>query len=147
MARRLGPGPKYVFDVSVWLKLFIAEPDSDTATALIEAEPAYLAPDFLFAEFCNVIWLKRRVGDLSTKQAREALDQLTEFFGLFDVVWSALLMTSALNLANEIDHPVYDCLYLALADEHGLILVTADRKFFRVVRKSRPDLKIQLLGP
>jgi predicted nucleic acid-binding protein len=147
MARRAGPAPKYVFDVSVWLKLFIAEPDSDVAAALIESESNYLAPDVLFAEFCNVIWLKRRVGDLSAKQAHEAIDQLAGFFGAFDIVWSAELMSTALDLAITIDHPVYDCLYLVLADESGLVLITADRKFYRAVRKVRPGTKIQLLGP
>lgn len=147
MARRLGPGPKYVFDVSVWLKLFIAEPDSDTATAIIEGESSYLAPDILFAEFCNVIWLKRRIGDLSPKQAHEAIDQLAGFFGVFDIVWSAALMSAALDLASTIDHPVYDCLYLVLAEENGMTLITADRKFYRAVRKMRPGMKVQLLGP
>lgn len=147
MGKRAGLAPKYVFDVSVWLKLFIAEPDSDVAAALIESESSYLAPDILFAEFCNVIWLKRRVGDFSTKQAHEAVDQLAGFFGIFDIAWSAVLMSAALDLASTIDHPVYDCLYLVLAEENDMTLITADRKFYRAVRKVRPGMKVRLLGP
>lgn len=147
MARSLSPPPQFVFDVSVWLKLFIAEPDSDRAAELIESEGSYLAPDILFAEFSNVIWLKRRAGGLTTKQAHDAIDHLASFFSVFSVTWSALLMGRALELALQIDHPVYDCFYFALAEESGLTLVTADRKFFRAVRKSQAGAKIRLLGP
>jgi predicted nucleic acid-binding protein len=33
----------------------------------------------------------------------------------------------ALEVAGRLDHPVYDCLYLALAEAHGAGLATADR--------------------
>lgn len=144
MARRSGSGPRFVFDVSVWLKLALDEPDSAAASALIEAESAYLVPDLMFAEFCNALWVRQRAGDLSGEEAQEAIEQLS-LFSVFDIVWSAILIADALKLAIEVDHPVYDCFYLALAEGAGLPLVTADRAFFRAVRTRRPRTKIQLL--
>ena len=35
----------------------------------------------------------------------------------------------ALKLAMEIGHPIYDCIYLALALHHQTHVVTADRRF------------------
>ncbi len=40
-----------------------------------------------------------------------------------------LRLDAAISLACELKHPVYDCLYLALADSLGIALVTADQKF------------------
>jgi len=39
------------------------------------------------------------------------------------------LAPEAFRLARLLDHPVYDCLYLALAMESGAPVVTADRRF------------------
>ena len=39
------------------------------------------------------------------------------------------LVADALRLAVDLDHPIYDCVYLALAYRVGGILVTADTRF------------------
>jgi predicted nucleic acid-binding protein len=36
---------------------------------------------------------------------------------------------SALAIAHDLAHPIYDCCYLALAIEEDAIVVTADRRF------------------
>jgi predicted nucleic acid-binding protein len=43
----------------------------------------------------------------------------------------------------EIDHPAYDCLYLALAIEKGCSFVTADERFLRKLHQARQP---KLLG-
>ena len=45
------------------------------------------------------------------------------------------LAPSAARLAIDLDHPAYDCFYLALALQEQYPVVTADRRFFDVVRK------------
>ena len=45
------------------------------------------------------------------------------------------LAAAALSLASDLDHPVYDCIYLALALERGVLVVTADHRFATAVRK------------
>ena len=39
------------------------------------------------------------------------------------------LTASAMRLARELDHPVYDCCYLALAVREGCPAITADQRF------------------
>lgn len=53
-------------------------------------------------------------------------------------VWTrdADLVDDARRLSAESDHPVYDCLYLALALRHGVPVITADRRFADLARKS-----------
>jgi predicted nucleic acid-binding protein len=52
----------------------------------------------------------------------------------------------ALRLATELSHPVYDCLYLALALNYDTHVITDDRRFAAAVT-DRPDLadRVQLL--
>ena len=40
------------------------------------------------------------------------------------------LVERALHLAHEIDHPLYNCLYLATAEAIAATVATADRRFF-----------------
>jgi predicted nucleic acid-binding protein len=44
------------------------------------------------------------------------------------VMGTSRLSSRALALAREVDHPVYDCLYLALAELKETRVVTADRR-------------------
>ena len=46
------------------------------------------------------------------------------------------LLPAALDLAISLHQTVYDCLYLALAEVRGSVMVTADRRFHDVVSDS-----------
>jgi len=48
---------------------------------------------------------------------------------------SAQLVRPAARLAVELGHPVYDCLYLALAASHSAPLATADERLRRVAER------------
>jgi len=49
-----------VIDASVACKWFIAEPQSDSAEALLAGGEVLIAPDLIVPEVCNVAWLKLR---------------------------------------------------------------------------------------
>jgi len=46
------------------------------------------------------------------------------------------LIKPAFDMAVALAHAIYDCYYLALAQEHDASVVTADRKFYERVMKS-----------
>jgi predicted nucleic acid-binding protein len=48
----------------------------------------------------------------------------------------APLAGRAAEIACTLEHPVYDCLYLACAEREGQVLITADLRFLRVVADS-----------
>lgn len=75
MARKLGYETAVVIDASVCIKWFVREDGSDAAIRLIEEGTPFLAPDLLFAEFANVMWLKHRAGMLSNDQISRALEE------------------------------------------------------------------------
>jgi predicted nucleic acid-binding protein len=54
-----------------------------------------------------------------------------------ELVPTRSLFEAATRMSIEIDHPAYDCLYLALAVEKKCQFVTADQRFLRKLYQSR----------
>lgn len=102
------------------------------------------APDLLLVECANILWKKTRIGDLTKKRAGESLEALFDAPVAF--MASRDLLGHALELSLELRHPVYDCLYLALAAERNLPLVTADERLAAAARGKKRALRILLLA-
>lgn len=56
------------------------------------------------------------------------------------------LATDALRIAISLNHPVYDCVYLALAYQVDGTLVTADTRFFNIVAATEHADRVALLA-
>jgi predicted nucleic acid-binding protein len=132
----------YVIDASVALKLFLPEADSPLAERLVVRAPQLLAPDLLLIEAANGLWSNARRSRTNTsaftdkaKFADEAIKILAD--GRIELVDSDKLASLAFKLALELDHPVYDCTYLALAIEEDKVFVTADKRFLSRIRETR----------
>lgn len=122
-----------VVDASVAMKWVVSEPDSGEADRLL-ADPVR-APELLICETANVLWRRARRGDMSDVDATRSLDRL---MGLpIDFTPDRILARRALEIAKELAHPVCDCLYLALAIELDIAVVTADRRFHRAASARR----------
>jgi predicted nucleic acid-binding protein len=113
-------------DTSVALKWYAAEPDSECAERLLTL--ALGAPDLILVELGNAIWKKVRLGEMTEDQARGAFPHLLASIQLLP---SAPHVPAALEHAMGLTHPVYDCVFLALAEAMGLPLITADIRLIR----------------
>ncbi len=102
------------------------EPDRVGAERLLETESALLAPDLMAAEATNAWWKKLRRREMGLADVEQAVTNLLAL----GIAWtpSTVLLRPAARLAVEVGHPVYDCLYLALAGSHGAALATADAR-------------------
>ena len=115
-----------VVDASVACKWFAEETGSAAAEKLLAGDDALLAPDLIVPEVCSVLWKKQRNGEMESQQAAAAIEELPGF--LDDMTTGTRLAARALVIAESLDHPVYDCFYLALAELRDAPLVTADRR-------------------
>jgi predicted nucleic acid-binding protein len=132
---------KLVVDASVAIKWVVAE--EGRAEALDRAAGAELiAPDFVLIECANILWKKVRLGQVSSSHAHDGLAFVQRGFSRLLPTHS--LIPAAMSLAIEMDHPVYDCLYLACAEHEGITLLTADRRL--AGRAGRRSDRIQVLG-
>jgi predicted nucleic acid-binding protein len=56
----------------------------------------------------------------------------------------AELAAAATHYSAELDHPIYDCFYVALACHEGAALATADRKMAALAR--RAGVAVETIG-
>jgi predicted nucleic acid-binding protein len=122
-----------VVDANVAIKWVVDEPDSGLARSLATA--TLEAPDLLPIECASVLWKKAAIGDLTRREAAERLEFLLH--APVTLTASRELLDAALELALEWRHPVYDCLYAALAIRRNLPLVTADKRLAAAARKQK----------
>jgi predicted nucleic acid-binding protein len=97
------------------------------AQAAIDQADKVLAPALFAAEVANALWKYVRAGQLDTETVLsklrlalaipDKLERLTE-----------TRAAAALAEAASADHPVYDMLYICLAERKGAALATADRR-------------------
>jgi predicted nucleic acid-binding protein len=133
----------FVVDASVAVKWLVSEALSEQAARLLDHDQPLVAPGLLYAEAANALWAMARRGDLTVTEVREALDLLAEA-PLTVPYPMRQLMPAAARLASDLDHPVYDCFYLALALQEQRPLVTADRRFRDAVQ-GHPYLSDQVV--
>lgn len=134
-----------VIDASVACKWFFEEELSSEARALAESDAVFSAPDMILVECANAAWRRVRSETIPEAQARAFLKALPQWFE--SLAPSAQLHEAAFEMACDLEHPVYDCQYLALAQQEGTRLITADRVFVERARRSRWKDRIEsLLG-
>jgi predicted nucleic acid-binding protein len=124
-----------IIDASVVLKWVPDEEDSDIAASLTDWELA--APDLLLAECANVLWTKVRKKELTPEEVIERVQLLQS--APVELVPLESLVKEATRMALQLSHPVYDCIYLALAAHRDLPLVTADRGLVDAVRGNQGE--------
>ena len=125
-----------VIDASVALKWVLDEPGKEAADALLEEE--LIAPSLWLLEAANALWRRTQRGEINDEEAKERLTELYNAPVATTTIEDDLL--AAADLANVLGHPVYDCLYLAMAIRENTYVVTADSRFHAAVDRS-PTLK------
>lgn len=130
---------KLVVDASVVVPCFVPERFSIAARRWLDEAAMLLAPELLALECASALWRKARLGEITLEDAGAALRQVVN--GFIELRPSSSLACAALELGAELDHPVYDCAYVALAEAETAAFLTADRKLVEIVLARRPSLQ------
>lgn len=131
-----------IVDASVAVKWVVHEKGSEAAAALLGRHLA--APDLLASEAANALWRRVKTAELTAAEVIERVEALRR--APLELVASEELIGSAIRLAVELGHPVYDCLYLALATARDCPLITADERFASALGGHREAKRVKLLG-
>ena len=129
-----------VVDASVAIRWVVHGPGAERAAPWLK-ELTLTAPDLILAEAGNALWRYSRAGALQMEEAASILQRMPDCFAR--LVPAAELAADALRLAHELEHPVSECLYLALAQREGLGLLTLDAKLAALA--VRKGLRAELL--
>ena len=116
-----------VVDASVAVKWLVVEDGSTDARGLVERGEELHAPRLLASEVANAVWRKVRLGQVD----RHAGPQLIATMQDMPIRWHSdeTLCADAARLAIALDRPVYDLVYLALAQRLSARVITADQRF------------------
>ena len=122
---------RLVVDASVAVKWLVEEEHSAEAKRLITGPFELFAPRLLASEVANALWRKARLEEVSRSAAGSIIDAMAEM----PLRWceDEQVSADATRLALALDRPVYDCVYLALAQRIRSRLVTADERFARAL--------------
>ncbi len=115
-----------VLDASTAAVAFFRERHAAAARSLLTSGADLHAPELIAAELANVIWKRRRQGEIDADEAAGLLD---DFLNL-PLLWASSreMAATALELAVRTGRTVYDCLYIALAVRLDCPMVTADKR-------------------
>lgn len=125
---------KLVIDASIAIKWVVEEEGTPAALALRQ-QAKLIAPELLVAECANILWKKVLRGELSREEAVLAARLLEG--AEIELLPTRSLLEVATRMSIELNHPAYDCLYLALAAKNKCQFVTADNRFLQKLRQGR----------
>lgn len=133
-----------IVDASVVVKWFFAEPDHAPAREVLDGEVVLGAPDLLLVEVANALRRKVVAGEAPASVAHPIIDALRDDDAI-RLEPTPRLVPRALDLSLGIRHPLADCVYVALAEERGAPLLTADERLARAVRLGGLDVEVRTL--
>ncbi len=116
-----------VIDASVLVKWFVEEEGSDQARSL--QNDLLFAPDLVIVETTNILWKKVRIGGFEARDVAPALKALQHSDLVIEPGLD--LAARAFDIGHGLDHAVYDCFYLALAEHRSMPFVSADVRLSR----------------
>lgn len=134
----------YVVDASVGIKLFLVEPLAEAAEHLFDqlavSPPVSLyVPDLFYVECANILWKYVRRFGYPAENARQDVADLKALN--MQVAATADVLEAAFNLALQFEITAYDASYVALAQQLGLPLITADEALVRKLSGSGFDVR------
>lgn len=123
-----------VVDASVAVMWFVPEPHSLKAKEILTQGGALHAPDLFRAEVVSVLCRKIQIEELKAAEGREALNAFLQLPVQYHPTVD--LLVPAFEIALESRQYVYDCVYLILAAQLNISMVTADKRFYKAIQKT-----------
>jgi len=129
---------KVVVDANIAAALFLDLAYSPNAREAIASATEIIAPDLIAAEIANTLWKLVASKHIELEFTQRVLDGMIAVISEF--VPGTSLAAEAVQYACALDHPAYDCFYLALAKRLQARLLTADRRFAAALGRMEPTI-------
>jgi predicted nucleic acid-binding protein len=123
-----------VIDASIAVKWVVDEDGTPEALAL-RKRAKLIAPELLVSECANILWEKVRRSELTKDEAILAARLLQA--ADIELLPTRPYLAAAVPIAVDLDHPAYDCMYIALATAYDCLFATADQHLLRKLDQAR----------
>jgi predicted nucleic acid-binding protein len=118
-----------VVDASVAVRWLFPVARDQNADELVRTDKPLIAPDLVLVEIANAAWKFVSFEGFNPDTAKLIIAEAAK--GFDEIVPTPGLKDRALAIAIELNHAVYDCFYLALAEHRDCQMVTADERLIR----------------
>ncbi len=139
---------KLILDASIALKWVLAEPDSSEALQVrrgfLNGQHDLIAPDLFPYEIAYALTKAERRRAITVGRAEELAAKV--FASMPELYPAVDLLFRAIAISSEIRIGLYDCLYLALAEQEGVPILTGDMRLVFAARDRFPILTLGDLG-
>ncbi|MEI6110696.1 MAG: type II toxin-antitoxin system VapC family toxin [Cyanobium sp. ELA712] len=125
-----------VLDASAAVRLILADPAAADLAERVGGAALVLAPELMLSELANTLWKLQRADRLNDLDPQELLAEARELVDRLEP--DRHLQAEAMALACHLNHPVYDCLYLALARREAASLISSDRRLNALAERVLP---------
>ena len=138
-----------VVDANVAVKTYMVEAGSDAATKLLSGPSRLLAPELIRQEVCGALCRRVRQGELEPEDAEARCKHWLALLekGIITLTPDQELLPQAIGLSTKLKHPLADCLYLAIAQQFKIPLITADHPFHDRAKPLYKKISIVRLAP
>jgi predicted nucleic acid-binding protein len=121
-----------VFDGCIAIKWFFDEDMSAEALNAGQRFEQTIAPALILPEVANAVWKRMARSEVSENRAKEICETVPLLFR--SLVSLQDLHERSSEIMIYLNHPIYDCVYLALAEREKLPLITVDRRLIEAGR-------------
>lgn len=135
---------KYVVDASVVVKWYVPEVYEKEAVSLLNNNNRFHAPELIFPEFCNIIWLKIRREEITQAEGEKIVSEFIQ--RKFTMHPHKKIIEAAYEGAVLSVQTVYDWTYLALAVSLSCEMITADAKFYKALETTPLKSNLKWIG-
>ena len=111
------------------------EQEGSARAGALRSEGDLIAPSLVASEIGSAIWKAARRGNISRADAQVAIEIVLLPFA--SLIPDEELRVRALSIAMELDHPIYDCFYLALAERERAPLISADKWLLAASKRAK----------
>ncbi len=120
-------------DASVAVQWVVPEASTPLSDTMLDGFEL-VAPELLFVEVANVFRKKLAGGLIDVGQGRDGLAFIADHVEVRPMTRDMVIRS--FDLAHQLSHPVYDCVYLALTETIGARFATHDLELRRRVTRS-----------
>ncbi|MBL8036985.1 MAG: type II toxin-antitoxin system VapC family toxin [Nitrospira sp.] len=113
------------------MKWFVEERGVLAARTVLARGETLLVPELVLVEASNTAWKKVKRREITPEQGEAMMRVIPLYFDR--LVESDILIARAYALATRLNHRVYDCLYLALAEMESITMITDDTRLIKAV--------------
>jgi predicted nucleic acid-binding protein len=122
-----------VLDASAAIKIIFQQTSIKYLSDYLKKADWVIAPDIFVSEVTNVFWKYHQFEDLPLDISENFMNKSIKLID--DFIDAGDLYQEAFSLSCQINHSVYDSMYLICARRNNAIFVSADKKLNKIAQK------------